>query len=88
MSKKILMVSMSIVMTMLMFACKKDEPVTPTPQANFYINGDFYVDYQVAFSNACVDATKYSWDFGDGATSTESSPTHVTLMAIEIYPHR
>ena len=34
-----------------------------------------YLEY--AFTNASTGATSYEWDFGDGNTSTEESPTHV-----------
>lgn len=30
----------------------------------------------VAFTNSSTGATSYSWDFGDGANSTEANPTH------------
>lgn len=35
----------------------------------------------VAFSNASTNATSYSWSFGDGTTSTDSSPTHTFTAA-------
>lgn len=35
------------------------------------------VPLNVSFSNSSVNATQYFWDFGDGATSTENTPTHV-----------
>ncbi len=31
---------------------------------------------QVSFSNNSANATTYSWDFGDGTTSTENNPVH------------
>jgi PKD repeat protein len=34
-----------------------------------------YLEY--TFTNASTGATSYEWDFGDGNTSTEESPTHV-----------
>ncbi len=34
-----------------------------------------YLEY--TFNNASAGATSYLWDFGDGNTSTEESPTHV-----------
>ena len=34
-----------------------------------------YLEY--AFNNSSTGATSYLWDFGDGNTSTEESPTHV-----------
>ena len=34
-----------------------------------------YLEY--AFTNASTGAISYEWDFGDGNTSTEESPTHV-----------
>lgn len=30
----------------------------------------------VGFSNTSSNATGYSWDFGDGASSTQTNPTH------------
>ncbi len=33
-------------------------------------------DSVVTFTNESVNATSYSWDFGDGATSTEENPVH------------
>lgn len=38
----------------------------------------------VTYSNTGEDASDYLWDFGDGATSTEASPTH-TYAAEGIY---
>lgn len=32
---------------------------------------------EYTFSNSSTGATSYEWDFGDGNTSTEESPTHV-----------
>jgi len=34
-----------------------------------------YLEY--AFTNSSTNAISYEWDFGDGNTSTEESPTHV-----------
>lgn len=35
------------------------------------------VPLNVSFSNNSVNATQYFWDFGDGSTSTENTPTHL-----------
>ncbi len=36
------------------------------------------IDYlEYTFTNSSTNATSYEWDFGDGNTSTEESPTHV-----------
>jgi hypothetical protein len=47
--------------------------VNPAPVAsfNYSANGS-----TVVFSNASVNASSYSWDFGDGQTSTAVNPSH------------
>jgi PKD repeat protein len=47
--------------------------VNPSPVAafNYNVNGA-----TVSFNNASQNATTYSWDFGDGQTSTSVNPTH------------
>jgi PKD repeat protein len=48
--------------------------VEDVPDAGFTssVNGDI-----VDFTNTSADATTYSWDFGDGTSSTETSPSHM-----------
>ncbi len=44
------------------------------PTTSFsYSNGS---ERTIDFTNSTIDASSYSWDFGDGTTSTEESPTH------------
>ncbi len=52
-----------------------DEPPIPgnQPAASFTYTVD---GRTLAFTNTSNYATSYSWDFGDGSTSTEESPTH------------
>ena len=55
-------------------SCKKDAPI-PQPSAAF----TFVVDAPsktVTFTNSSVNATSYSWAFGDGLTSTDLAPSH------------
>ncbi|MEP2280634.1 PKD domain-containing protein [Maribacter sp.] len=53
------------------------------PSAGFDIvqNEDNFLEY--TFTNSSVEASSYEWDFGDGNTSTEESPTHVYAEAAE-----
>ncbi|MEM6633622.1 MAG: PKD domain-containing protein [Bacteroidota bacterium] len=52
-----------------------DEPDPPAvqPTASFTFTAD---ELTVTFTNTSNDATSSSWDFGDGNTSTQASPTH------------
>ena len=36
---------------------------------------------EVQFTNSSTDATSYTWDFGDGNTSTEENPAHTFLTS-------
>ncbi len=47
--------------------------ITPTPYA-FFIQSS--VQKTTTFSNNSIDATSYSWNFGDGQTSTLTNPVH------------
>ncbi|MEM6633623.1 MAG: PKD domain-containing protein, partial [Bacteroidota bacterium] len=52
-----------------------DEPDPPAvqPTAAFTFTAD---ELTVTFTNTSTDATASSWDFGDGNTSNQASPTH------------
>ncbi len=53
----------------------------PKPVAGFSTTFD---GLTVTFNNSSTDAVSYAWDFGDGGTSTETSPVH-TYAASGIY---
>ncbi|WP_062542903.1 DUF7948 domain-containing protein [Rufibacter tibetensis] len=36
-----------------------------------------YAPFNAAFSNGTMNATSFTWDFGDGTTSTEKDPRHL-----------
>lgn len=53
----------------------------PTTTADFSSFDTFgcFVPFEVNFNNESFNGITYSWDFGDGGTSTEENPTHVYL---------
>lgn len=63
------------------------------PEANFTVPAQkFVAPAMVSFANNSKNAETYAWDFGDGTTSTEATPTHrythsgnykVTLKAVK-----
>ena len=58
-----------------------DEPDVVSFKVDFNFTVD---DFTVTFENNSQDATSYSWDFGDGNSSTEENPTH-TYAAEDAY---
>lgn len=64
------------VLTALMAGC------ATLPTTDFSFSPTDVIQYdEVTFTNMSLDADSYAWDFGDGSTSTEMSPTHVFKTA-------
>lgn len=52
--------------------------VLPTPDAEFFTDpGVVEVGLEVMFENQTINASSYLWDFGNGETSTDISPTTI-----------
>ena len=55
-----------------LYSCKKSSSSQPSDiYYSTSIDG-----YTVTFTNQTTGATSYKWDFGDGASSTDASPSH------------
>ncbi|OJJ16851.1 hypothetical protein BKI52_33670 [marine bacterium AO1-C] len=74
--------SLLVLSLFVITACQEELPdvgsvpdKTP-PSANFSFTLSEANYKEVSFSNLSLSAISYSWDFGDGTTSTEKSPTH------------
>ena len=58
----------------ILYSCGSDDSVTiPAPEADFTSSID---GKTVTFTDASSNADTYSWDFGDGNSSTDASPSH------------
>lgn len=68
-----------MILALLLSACTEDGIIRsefidgPAPQSNFTYSQNFL---EVTFQSTSTNADSYYWDFGDGATSVESSPVH------------
>jgi gliding motility-associated-like protein len=51
--------------------------IYPLPVADFYVSGDLKQFMPVYFMNRSVNATSYSWSFGDGGSSLLMDPEYV-----------
>jgi PKD repeat protein len=70
---KRLLTSMVLVSAVFFSACKKKTPPTAdfTPSATAIEMKD-----AITFTDKSTDASSYKWEFGDGGTSTQKSPTY------------
>lgn len=60
-------------LVMLLASCAKEPTITSIEAV---IDG-----YDVSFSAVVTDVTDYTWDFGDGKTSTDAAPVHAYTMS-------
>ena len=63
-----------------------DLQITSPPSANFFASDSIFcnIPASVDFTNSSFYSNSYYWDFGDGNTSTSTSPSH-TYMNFGIY---
>ncbi len=65
---------MGLFISTFLFSCKKynyPKPVTTSVLFSYASDG-----YTISFTNKSAVSGTYSWNFGDGATSTEQNPVH------------
>lgn len=58
--------------------------VNPSPVSAFSLEGELTALNPISFLNSSTGATNYTWDFGDGKTSTEQTPIHA-FSAVKEY---
>ena len=81
MSKQKLLFLLPMIAISMFMSCKKKEEVKPVPTVDFsFTPVNPIAPATVTFTNLCKDATSFSWDFGNGQTSTLPNPS-VTYAA-------
>lgn len=66
--------AMAGLLLLLLFSSCKEEAIVGPPTANIFFS---VADKQVAFTALTTYSETWSWDFGDGTTSTDKAPVHV-----------
>lgn len=82
---KLLFIGVLFALTLVTFSCTDNEkpeedPINP-PIANFTFDVSDENSLMVNFTNDSEKGETYSWDFGDGSTSTEKDPSHTYTEA-------
>jgi PKD repeat protein len=73
--KKFTQATVLLFATALLFSCTKKSPA-PLPTAGFNYPKTNETSGTVNFANTSINASSYSWNFGDGTTSILASPIH------------
>ena len=77
MNKTIQGLGLVIFASLVVFGCRKDPLPEPSAViASFQYEVSETNWNEVTFTNYSANATSHAWDFGDGNTSTETSPVH------------
>lgn len=67
---------MSLIAVIAIVSCKKKEETAPVPTVDFsYSPVNPIAPSTVTFTNNCQNATSFSWNFGNGQTSTLPNPS-------------
>jgi Zn-dependent metalloprotease len=68
---------------MAWYAVGVGSPYQTTVTSNFFAasTNSCQVPFTINFNNYSSNATSYSWNFGDGATSTQANPSHTYTVA-------
>ncbi|MEM6804660.1 MAG: PKD domain-containing protein [Bacteroidota bacterium] len=67
-------IASALILSAFVVSCEEE---TPDPGADPVAGFTFMAnELSVSFTNTSTDATSYSWDFGNGQTSTEANPSH------------
>ena len=74
--KKLVIVISSIWLSAL-FITSCDELDPNAPQACFVVPDEIIAGVPTLFTSACsINGTTFSWNFGDGGTSSDANPSH------------
>ena len=77
MNKTIQGLGLVLFASLVMFGCRKDPAPLPSAViASFQYEVSETNWNEVTFTNYSANATSHAWDFGDGNSSTETSPVH------------
>ncbi|MBL7906022.1 MAG: PKD domain-containing protein [Bacteroidales bacterium] len=76
--KKILIYITLLLPVLMLSGCEEYElgnpPASTVADFTYTVSNDGYIPCEVSFSNRSLNAAAYSWDFGDGRTSTDANP--------------
>ncbi|MCX6246724.1 MAG: PKD domain-containing protein [Bacteroidetes bacterium] len=78
MKRNLLYLILILIVLSLAAGCKKKDMGTPPASTvadfSYVANNEGYAPCEVTFTNLSLNAVGYSWDFGNGQTSTEANP--------------
>jgi len=78
MNKKLLLLCLGV--SVAFVSCKKDVEPAPIASYSYAVTGQ-YAPLPVSFTNTSQNSVSWLWNFGDGGTSNEKSPSHTFAAA-------